>query len=94
MTITAALVLFSVTWFMVFFIVLQLRFKSQEEAGHVVPGTPRSAPADAQVARKAKITTVIALIIFALLYLIITSGWITIRDLDALRPDLGPRSQD
>ena len=35
MTITAALVLFSVTWFMVFFCVLPMRFKSQAQAGEV-----------------------------------------------------------
>ena len=44
MTITASLILFAVTWFMVFFIILPLRVTSQAEAGHVEPGTPRSAP--------------------------------------------------
>ena len=56
MTITAAIVLFSITWFMVFFIVLPLRFVSQADAGNVVPGTPKSAPAGDIVVRKAKIT--------------------------------------
>jgi predicted secreted protein len=82
MTITAALVLFSVTWFMVFFCVLPIRFKSQGEAGTVVPGTPRSAPQDAMLKGKAKITTVIALAIFVVLYLVITSGRFGIDDLD------------
>lgn len=84
MTITAALVLFSVTWFMVFYCVLPIRFTSQAEAGEVTPGTPASAPASAQVAKKAKITTVIAIVIFAALYLIITSGWITVKNMDFL----------
>ena len=52
MTITAAFVLFSVTWFMVFFCVLPLRFVSQADAGEVVPGTPKSAPAGDVVLRK------------------------------------------
>jgi predicted secreted protein len=84
MTITAALVLFSVTWFMVFFMVLPVRFKSQAEAGSIVPGTPKSAPADAQVPRMAKITTAIAVVLFGIFYAIITSGWITIRDIDVM----------
>jgi predicted secreted protein len=84
MTITAAIVLFSVVWFMVFFIVLPLRFVSQGDAGEVVPGTPKSAPAGDIVLRKAKITTVVAIIISALLYGIIVSGWITIRDIDVM----------
>ncbi len=82
MTITGALVVFSVTWFMVFFCVLTFRYTSQEEAGVVVPGTPRSAPADFQIARKAKITTVIAVIIWAAICAtILWSGW-GIDDLD------------
>jgi len=82
MTITAALVLYSVTWFMVFFCVLPVRFESQGDRGQVMPGTPASAPEDAMIGRKARITTVIATVIFGLLYLIITSGLITIDNMD------------
>ncbi|MDB5659149.1 MAG: hypothetical protein JWS10_1764 [Cypionkella sp.] len=82
MTITAALVLFSVTWFMVFFCVLPMRFKSQAQAGEVEPGTPRSAPMDAMIKPKAKLTTVITAVIFVALYLVITSGRLGIADLD------------
>jgi predicted secreted protein len=82
MTITAALVLFSVTWFMVFFCVLPLRFRSQAQEGRIEPGTPASAPEDAMLKPKAKITTAVALVIFAALYAIITSGRFGIADLD------------
>ncbi|NEY90418.1 DUF1467 family protein [Tabrizicola oligotrophica] len=82
MTITAAIVLFAVTWFMVFFCVLPFRFKSQAEDGSVTPGTPASAPADPMIGKKAKITTVIAVVIFAGLYLVITSGVITRDNMD------------
>lgn len=82
MTITAALVLFAVIWFMVFFIVLPIRFTSQADTGEVVPGTPKSAPADYLVAKKARITTLIAFVIWAVLAGIITSGVISIEDID------------
>ncbi|PJF09118.1 DUF1467 family protein [Pseudorhodobacter sp. MZDSW-24AT] len=82
MTITAAAVLFAVTWFMVFFIVLPLRLTTQGDAGSVVPGTPPSAPRDEMVGRKAKITTLFAVIVWAILAAIITSGTITVRDFD------------
>lgn len=82
MTITAALVLFAVTWFMVFFCVLPLRFKSQADLGAVTPGTPASAPENPMVGKKAKITTVIAAVVFAVLYAIITSGLITRHNMD------------
>lgn len=79
---TAAIVLFSVIWFMVFFIMLQLPQKTQEDAGDVVPGTHKSAPADPQIARRAKITTVWALGLWVIIGGVILSGRITIRDLD------------
>ena len=83
MNITGGIVLFAVIWFMVFFIVLPIRFQSQEEAGgDVTPGTPASAPADADVGRKARITTVIAVVIWAMAATVILSGWISVRDLD------------
>ena len=82
MTITAALVLYAVTWFMTFFIVLPLRLKTQGDVGTVVPGTPAGAPHDENVGRKAKITTAIATVIWAILAGIILSGAISVRDFD------------
>lgn len=82
MTITAAIVLFATVWFVVFFCVLPIQFRSQAEAGEVTPGTPASAPADAVIGKKAKITTAIAAVVFAGLYGIITSGLITIDNMD------------
>lgn len=82
MTISAAFVLYSVSWFMVFFVVLQIRNTSQADAGHVVPGTPASAPAGFVMKRKAIITTIIATVIWAILCAIILSGVISVRDFD------------
>ena len=48
----------------------------------MTPGTPSSAPADAMVGKKAKITTGIAIVVFVILYLIITSGLITRDNMD------------
>ena len=82
MSITAALVMFAVCWFMTFFVVLPLRFKSQSDEGVVVPGTPKSAPSGFVVKRKAWITTIAATIIWIILCSIILSGVITVRDFD------------
>lgn len=82
MTITAAIVLFAVAWFMTFLIVLPLRLTTQGDAGQIVPGTPAGAPAGPVVKRKALITTGVAVVIWIILYVIITQGWITIRDFD------------
>ena len=85
MSITAAIVLFSVIWFMVFFIVLPLRFVSQADAGDVVPGTPKSAPSNARVGRQALITSAIAVVLWGLISGVILSGWITLDDIDLFR---------
>ena len=82
MTITAAIVMYSVTWFMTFFVVLQVRGVSQRDAGHVEPGTPPGAPAEEIVGKKAKLTTLIATPIWAVICGVILSGWITLEDLD------------
>jgi predicted secreted protein len=82
MTITGAIVLYAVTWFMVFFVVLPIRFTSQADAGSVVPGTPRSAPATENVGKKARVTTIFATVLWAIIGGIILSGWITVEDLD------------
>lgn len=82
MSITSAIVLYAVTWFMVFFIVLPIRFVSQGDAGQVMPGTPAGAPATHVVARKAKITTAIAAVVWLVLAGVIMSGVISVRDID------------
>ncbi|WP_415182409.1 DUF1467 family protein [Phaeovulum sp.] len=82
MNLTGAIVLFVTIWFMVFFIVLPIRFQSQDEAGEVVPGTPRSAPAEANVGKKAKITSAIAVVLWGLAVWVIMSGMVTMADLD------------
>lgn len=82
MTITGALVLLSVTWFMVFFCVLPVRFQSQAEAGAVVPGTPASAPSDPQLKRKVWITTAISLPIWLAICAVVLWGGLSVYSLD------------
>ena len=82
MAITSGIVLFMVIWSMVFFIVLPLRMVSQGDAGEIVPGTHASAPADAQIGRKAKITTYWAVPLWCIITAINLSGVISVRDID------------
>ena len=84
MSITSAIVLFAVIWFMVFFVVLPLRLTTQGEAGKVVPGTHASAPADPQLKRKVRVTTLWALGLWIVIGGTILSGVITVRALDVM----------
>ncbi|KUJ73349.1 hypothetical protein AVO45_14790 [Ruegeria marisrubri] len=90
MTITAALVLFAVIWFMTFLIVLPIRIKTQGDLGEIVPGTHAGAPEEHHLKKKAWITTLIAVILWMIIAGIIISGLITVRDFDWMNR-LGPR---
>ncbi len=82
MQVTSALVLLAVIWFTVLFVVLPMNIRTQGEAGNVVPGTPRSAPSDPQLKRKAKLITWISLPIWIVACTVIITGAITIDDFD------------
>lgn len=82
MGITAAFVLFAVIWFMTFLIVLPLRLQTQGDVGEVVPGTHKSAPADAQIGKRARITTIITAVLWVLIAGGILYSGIGVRDLD------------
>ncbi|MBK5928566.1 DUF1467 family protein [Rhodobaculum claviforme] len=82
MNVTSAVVLFAVIWFMVLFVVLPLRLKTQGEDGHVVPGTPESAPVDPRIGPKVKLVTAISVVLWAVISAIILSGVVSITDLD------------
>lgn len=82
MNLTGGIVLFAVIWFMVFFIVLQVRPRSQADEGEVVPGTPSSAPAEVRMKRKVVATTMVTVVLWAVIASIILSGAVTLRDID------------
>lgn len=82
MSFVQAIVVFAVCWFLTFLMVLPIRFVSQADSGTVVPGTPRSAPAAHDVGRKAWITTALALVLTLVAYGVVSSGMLTVDDLD------------
>ncbi len=82
MTITAALVLFVVIWFLTLFVVLPIGLATQDEAGDVAPGTPASAPANPRLRRKFAIVTAITLAIWAPLCAFIIWGGVSVHDID------------
>ncbi|MBM9594958.1 DUF1467 family protein [Roseitranquillus sediminis] len=82
MAITSAIVLFAVIWFMVLFVVLPLRLTTQGEAGEIVPGTHSGAPEGLKLRRKVVVTTVASVVIWLILFLVIVSEMISVRDID------------
>ncbi len=92
MNLTGGIVLFAVIWFLVFFIALQIRPRSQAEAGEVVPGTPAGAPAELRMKRKVVATTMFAIVLWSVIASLILSGAVGLRDIDWFGR-LGPEAQ-
>jgi predicted secreted protein len=82
MSITGAIVLYAVLWFLTLFVVLPIRVRTQGEDGSIVPGTPSSAPTDPDLRRKFIWVTVIATALWAVVCAIILWGGLTVRDID------------
>ncbi len=90
---TSGLVLYAVIWFMTFLVVIPFRLETQGDRGEVVEGTHASSPEVHNLKRKALITTVIALALWAVIAGVIISGVITVRELDSwMFTRMGPPS--
>lgn len=88
MTITGAIVLFAVFWFLALYMILPLFVRSQEEAGEVEPGTSAGAPDQPLMKKKLIWTTIAAILLWIVAFAIIESGVISIEDISFLtRPE-------
>lgn len=76
MGLTLGLALYFIIWWTVLFAVLPFGVRTQGEAGEVVPGTPASAPVAPRMLRTFAITTVVAGVVFALVYAVLAGGLI------------------
>jgi len=91
MGVTTGIVLFMVIWFMVLFVVLPIRIRTQGDLGQVVPGTHAGSPEHHHLKKKAWITTGIAAVIWVIVAGTLISGAITLRDIDMF-DRMGPES--
>ena len=64
MTITSVIVLFSVFWFIILFIILPLNVTTQKDVENIVPGTAPSSPVKPNLKKKFYITTIVTLLVW------------------------------
>jgi predicted secreted protein len=76
MSITGAIVIFVVVWWMVFFTMLPVGVRGQAEMNDVAPGTEPGAPIKPDLKRKAWWTTLIAVPITIAIEIAIALGWL------------------
>ena len=74
MSTALAIALYFMIWWLTLFMVLPVGVRTQAEDGKVVPGTPESAPAAPRILRIALINTVLATVVFAIVYWFLSSG--------------------
>ena len=76
MSTTLSLALYFIIWWTTLFAVLPIGVRTQGEAGEVVPGTPESAPARPRILWVLGVNTLVASVVFAIVWLAITRGWV------------------
>ncbi len=76
MSLTLALAIYVIIWWITLFAVLPIGLRTQEEAGDIVPGTPESAPATPRLLRVVAINTLVATVVFALAATAIVYKWL------------------
>ena len=86
MSITSAMVLFAVLWFLCMLLVLPFGVRSQGEVGDVTPGTPSGAPEKAMIGKKMRWATIGAVVGWLAVYGVIEGRVITQEDIRALQP--------
>lgn len=84
MSLTFALAIYLICWWLVLFVVLPFGVRSQQEEGEVVEGSEGAAPAKTKILRKFVITTIVATILFSIVYLILTYRLVTLDDIPFL----------
>jgi predicted secreted protein len=84
MSATTAFAIFFLIWWVVLFTVLPWGIKSQHESEDMAPGTDPGAPSTARIGWKLLWTTVIAIALYAVCFLVYVEHWVTVDGLVSL----------
>lgn len=91
MDLLTGLLSYVVIWAVVFLVTVPIRLQTQDESGEVTPGTHGGSPHRHGLKKKARITTVVSLAIWAVMVWIVMTGHVTLSDID-LFSRFGPGS--
>ena len=75
MTVAFAIAVYFMIWWITLFAVLPFGVHTQGDAGSVTPGTPESAPARPRMFKVFFINTIVASVVFALVWYAVQSEW-------------------
>ncbi len=84
MSLTTALAIYFLIWWVVLFAVLPFGVRSQHESGEVIAGTDPGAPAMPRLRNKLIWTTGVATVVFGLFYAVYVTQIVSLDDLGTL----------
>jgi predicted secreted protein len=84
MSVTTAIAIYFLIWWLTLFAVLPFGVRSQHEGGDMVPGSDPGAPIIPRVLWKLFWTTIVSGVIFAILYVVYVNKLITLDDMMTL----------
>jgi predicted secreted protein len=84
MSVTTALAIFFLIWWVVLFAVLPWGIKSQHEGQDIAPGTDPGAPTKARIGWKLLWTTLVAIAVYGVTYIVYIEHWVTVDGLFGL----------
>ena len=82
MSVTSAIVLYAVIWFLTLFCVIPIRLRTQGDEGRKIRGTHAGSPENPQMGKRALIATGVAFAVWVVAVGIVLSGWVTLDDID------------
>jgi predicted secreted protein len=86
MSIGSGIAIYFIVWWVSLFVVLPFGVRNAHEAGEAVaPGNEAGAPVRPMLWRKVLATTVLATVIFLLIWGQVSQGWISFEDIPFLR---------
>jgi predicted secreted protein len=86
MSVTTAIAIYFVLWWIVLFAVLPWGIRSQAEQGDVVEGSDPGAPAVPHLWAKLGWTTLVSAIVFGVCAVVYLRGWVTFETLGLMPP--------
>jgi predicted secreted protein len=88
MSVSLAIAVYVVIWWIVLFAILPIGVRTQGEDGTIVPGTPESAPTRPRLVRIVLLTTLVSGIVFAGLWAAIRYNLFSLESLIGRRPTM------
>ncbi len=74
MGITTGILVYLLTWWMIWFMILPIGVKTQQEQGEDVAGTVKSAPVNPLILKKMAATSVIAALVWGVIFYLIETA--------------------